>query len=131
MTDSRVNALEAARRLLDLCKRRDDAPSWMDIETVALLAHSRGEKESGIENDEIARQAERPGWRTMESAPKDGTEVLVFAKDKPRPGYWDDCTYAKKPKPYWHYTSAWGINDMRTNPPTHWQPLPTPPAPGK
>ena len=36
MTDSQVKALEAARRLLDLCKRRDDAPSWMDIETVAL-----------------------------------------------------------------------------------------------
>jgi hypothetical protein len=54
MTDSRVKALEAARRLLDLCKSRDDAPSWMDIETVALRAQT---KEPGIENDEIARQS--------------------------------------------------------------------------
>ena len=33
----------AARRLLDLCKRRDDAPSWSDIEIVASAIIPKGE----------------------------------------------------------------------------------------
>src|SRR6185369_14959711 len=76
-------------------------------------------------------RAER-GWRSMDSAPKDGTIVLLGAVGKPTViGHWEIETgevLIAADKPYWHpfdhsrwdYESEWFE-------PTHWQPLPPPP----
>ena len=59
------------------------------------------------------------GWRPIESAPKDGTQVLLV-DDAPTPeaviGYWDENTDWR------HVPGEWPLS------PTHWQPLPAPPV---
>lgn len=59
-------------------------------------------------------------WQPIESAPRDGTTVLLFAPgwDAPKTGWtygkdeWQDCPYSVARADY---------------APTHWQPLPPPP----
>ncbi len=72
-----------------------------------------------------AAQAAQPGWRTIESAPKDGTVILGYrngrigtASKVPR----DDCEM-------WTFcgTSAW-VEIHPTVKPTHWMPLPAAPS---
>lgn len=69
----------------------------------------------------LARVAE-VGWRSIESAPKDGTRVLVV--DGGAVGEaWFDSDYGW----YWehtHWTDAVGPGSIM---PTHWMPLPSPP----
>lgn len=62
-------------------------------------------------------------WQTIESAPKDGTKILL----------WDghDCNTAS-----WDKHEGWVVSCVATdfnyyetvNNPTHWQPLPAPPV---
>ena len=68
-------------------------------------------------------------WQPIESAPKDGTAVLVFpATWNSRPAsfaVWDDDKYAKKPRPYWSRDDDLGRRTIsRDNPPTHWMLMP-------
>jgi hypothetical protein len=69
-------------------------------------------------------------WRTMDSAPKDGTQVLLHeATGNISVGRWDQHKHRQKPKPYWHRDAGfWGITDMQTRQPTAWRPLPEPPS---
>lgn len=68
------------------------------------------------------------GWLPIESAPKDGTRVLM-----PYP-LWDRGSTREKPDAYkvlivrwngvgWDSDQAWLLHEE----PTHWQPLPEPP----
>lgn len=75
-----------------------------------------------IGNKAILRQAATAlrlsaggGWRTMDSAPKDGTEVLVYAP--PYAGLGDIICKAA-----WHNDAGWCVDELRTV--THWQSLP-------
>ncbi len=76
-------------------------------------------------------------WQPIETAPKDGTEVVgwfpyhstatlggsVFVMR------WNDDRYHKRPVPYWEASGwVWGRRDQREKQPTHWMPLPDPPA---
>lgn len=62
----------------------------------------------------------RADWQPIETAPKDGTRVLVadenvwmaVARNWPCNGYWIEDA----------------ASGMRLNPPTHWMPLPSPPV---
>lgn len=71
------------------------------------------------------------GWRPIETAPKDGTRVLVYQEDEasdmtPQIAWWIT----------WHGEEGWHIcwdneplqNNSAFAPPTHWAPLPEPPA---
>jgi hypothetical protein len=71
------------------------------------------------------------GWQPIETAPKDGTCVIVYP-----PTFdglvscakWDEDRYAKRPRPYWRRMDAFGqVTRSRDNQPTHWMPLPDPP----
>lgn len=72
-------------------------------------------------------------WLPIETAPRDGTEVLVwfseFYNGMQDIAQWDDDRYAKKPRPYWSGRGLhiWGIKAYREGKPTHWMPLPPPP----
>lgn len=71
-------------------------------------------------------------WRPIESAPKDGTTVLLYFPDRGSVcGSWDKDEYARKPAPYWSRDTEriFGVRETRANQPTHWMPLPEPPAP--
>lgn len=71
-------------------------------------------------------------WQPIETAPKDGTYILVF------PGLWTDVTcsiarydydtHARNPKPFWKRVDDMGlVSRSRSCQPTHWMPLPEPP----
>jgi hypothetical protein len=71
-------------------------------------------------------------WQPIETAPKDGTRVLVFWADGRKcpvdvSWYWDhhDIEYGKVVRTY----QRWMSNRYAANgpPPTHWMPLPKPP----
>ena len=72
-------------------------------------------------------------WRDIETAPKDGTNVLVY------PPLWnsrtcsiahyDDDKYSKKPRPVWRRDDDFGrVTYSRSTPPSAWMPLPPPPS---
>ena len=65
-------------------------------------------------------------WKSIKSAPRDGTRILLYAKSKidhayyMAPGYYDD---SPKLSNYDSGPWEWGL----TIKPTHWMPLPEPP----
>lgn len=71
------------------------------------------------------------GWRTIDSAPKDGTRVLLFRNGYKVFGKWDDDRYAAKPRGYWSHdrVQQLGVKDARAVPPSHWMPMPGDPPP--
>jgi hypothetical protein len=75
---------------------------------------------------------EQSGWRPIETAPKDGTEVLLYCPEQGvARGRWNDCRYASNPRPYWTNDAErlFGVSRTRSDQPTHWMPLPAPPEP--
>lgn len=62
--------------------------------------------------------ADLRGWQPIETAPKDGAEILIGWPDDVQIGWWE------RSRGYfgWHEASS-----PRTMQPTHWRPLPAPP----
>ena len=64
------------------------------------------------------------GWRPIETAPKDGTDVLLWDGEEIFVGYWSDSI--------WVSPGAWVKEEHRSDTvtyiPTHWQPLPAAPT---
>jgi len=73
-------------------------------------------------------------WRPISEAPKDGSNVLVNDTRYPNRtvfiARWNDCRYHTKAKGYWAFTDerVHGVALSRANQPTHFMPLPQPPA---
>lgn len=68
--------------------------------------------------------ADFPKWQQIDTAPKDGTLILLWCEKATEPslarfdnGYWRNNHYGER-EMYWHFSN-----------PTHWMPLP--PAPEK
>lgn len=63
-------------------------------------------------------------WQSMDSAPKDGTRVLLWCFDEMEIGYWSTCCWVKP-------GGAWIIYENRSDTielaPNFWQSLPDPP----
>lgn len=80
-------------------------------------------------------------WQPIDTAPRDGTEILLFGACGCRVGYFDtefnDEPYGTRPySGWWSFEGeispefpAWRDLDVieAKNPPTHWMPLPEPP----
>jgi len=81
--------------------------------------------------DRYGAGVEKAGWRTIESAPKDGTEVLgCFAFKVPGGVYrigWVADGYLDGDE--WVF-SSFPLDADEYSAPTHWMPLPTPPHGG-
>lgn len=74
-------------------------------------------------------------WRSIETAPKDGTSVLLCDADEPRGavfviGYWGrELGYPSVSEPSWRV--RWDESDFGGGyDATHWMPLPLPPRSG-
>lgn len=63
-------------------------------------------------------------WRDIESAPKDGTEIIVSG------WIFDDPTGGERwvTMAYWNDVEWFQSSDVGLYPPTHWQPFPSPPS---
>lgn len=63
-------------------------------------------------------------WQPIETAPKDGTELLLFSAGQIDCGYWSTSVWVAS-------GGAWIIYESRSDTvelsPTHWMPLPEPP----
>jgi hypothetical protein len=71
-------------------------------------------------------------WQPIETAPKDGTVVLVAPGLGGRScsiAVFNRDQYARNSRPFWSRLDGFGmVSFSRSNPPTHWMPLPTPPG---
>jgi hypothetical protein len=70
-----------------------------------------------------------PDWRPIESAPKDGTEIIAWGVMAGEPGYTSDekaWTGIRWSKDGWVTTKPQGRYFVGFHP-THWVPLPPPP----
>ena len=89
----------------------------------------------------LAAPAERGvQWQPIETAPKDGTEVLLYAPGRLTYGAWTEPSDVPEikyrdgfaPEPEWEefapFWSSWDGGFTEDHPPTHWMPLPD--APG-
>ena len=68
-------------------------------------------------------------WQPIETAPKDGTRILLLTEHDVLCGSWNGDEYAKNPRPYWDNDKSriMGALHTRKFQPTHWMPLPEPP----
>jgi hypothetical protein len=68
-------------------------------------------------------------WQPIETAPTDGTNVLIAEVSRGSLGeaYYD--YNADQKRWYWANTGAGDYPDPHEPSPTHWMPLPAPPAP--
>lgn len=75
-------------------------------------------------------------WQPIEGAPK-GQTILGWFPYHGTPAErgsvwvirWCDDRFANKPRPYFQASGwVWGVRSQRSMQPTHWMPLPEPPA---
>jgi hypothetical protein len=68
-------------------------------------------------------------WQPIETAPKDGTSVLLCDGDRMEVCWWGKDSLFVNEASYWVYGECQGeYNDRQTfDHPSHWMPLPTPP----
>lgn len=65
-------------------------------------------------------------WQLIETAPKDGTVVIVWP-----PTYngtvscaaWDNDRFTKRSRPYWRRLDSRSVLTDRNSQPTHWMPV--------
>lgn len=71
-------------------------------------------------------------WQPIETAPKDGTCILVFpaifSGQTVAIASWDRDEHSRKPRPFWRHDSFAGVSMSRANQPTHWMSMPEPPT---
>lgn len=66
------------------------------------------------------------GWQPIETAPKDGTNILTFARDQYGITYFGVAQWAEKNPDFPNTVSGWFWPYAIK--PTHWMPLPAPPV---
>ncbi len=59
---------------------------------------------------EIKPEPSANGWQSMDTAPKDGTEISVWTqRGRYDVAKWDSQKYNKNPKPYWDRWNGFGV----------------------
>lgn len=85
-----------------------------------LFVNGQGQKAARL----VLEPEGRDGWRDMDSAPKDGTRVLISGWTGRGDQRWVTAAMFSAERDYW-----WSDHESwRMHPPTHWMPLPAPPA---
>jgi hypothetical protein len=104
----------------ELCSDGDDAVSAYEAARNAL-SDSEGVAPSGRSGGD--------GWQPIETAPKDGTDLLVCAENDCGDGSWETKYWVDWQMDAYEWPH-WEARVDLPNPPAHWMPLPTPPAQG-
>lgn len=66
-------------------------------------------------------------WKTIDTAPKDGTPVLVCVTYSLSNDEWETKQWVDAQSPHIQWPTYWRSIDIPL-PPTHWMPLPPPPG---
>jgi len=119
------------------CATKSPDLQWHDV------AYRYRQAQECLENVEAAKAAlaaidapgESDGWLPIESAPKDGTRIDLWAEGK----RWTDARWGKHDPDsdcpwgpeHWIWVHGEDRNSFRYPEPTHWRPLPAPPAQGR
>ena len=121
-----MNEVEAVARAMAAYK--DTLPPD-SADAAFIYSHRHGLARAAIQALDEARGE---GWRTIESAPRDGSYLLGFQGGQISLIWWNSDQYARKPRPYWTGTHEWagGTTRARVDQPTHWRPLPAAPGAG-
>ena len=64
------------------------------------------------------------GWQPIETAPKDGSTIVLGGYGWTRRGYWAIDNFIGNGQPTWSSEDGHGCGEV-----THWMPLPEPPRP--
>lgn len=122
MSEAEMGDLEKLRALAEKATKRGQAPFAFRDQTDALRAFQAACHPAAI-LDLIARV---PVWKLIETAPKDGTHVLVGKAGTPlmRAYFVDGVWWAHLRGP----TSREPLDLAGSWGPTHWQPLPPSPV---
>lgn len=103
--------------VVDLRVRIDQTPRWREIE----LSHAEARELADL----IAAHEAMNEWQPIETAPKDGSDLLLFVRTRHGrretavlPGFWMG--------PFWVTFNHDGAISNSADP-THWMPLPEPP----
>lgn len=112
-------AIQHARSLLDA-----EGEKGCDAEAVEARFQEARSREHAKWVDGDDEPQPRPsvdaGWRPIETAPKDGTDILLFYREGIQVGGWDAL---------WHWMADVGDGCTTiSGQPTHWLPLPPPPS---
>lgn len=151
MTTITLPLPEAARRFLDMMlggqlrhRYMGDCPSPSNPESTdpnCSACHAITLLRAALEQPQADTAPVPDQWQPIETAPKDGTEVLLGALGRVTYGYWlmpSDKPRIKyedgfAPEEVWEEFEpcwmSWDGGFSEDSPPTHWQPLP--PAPGE
>jgi hypothetical protein len=73
----------------------------------------------------LAIESTCSAWLAIDSAPRDGTRILVPMRGRVTIAWWNDQKYHTKPKPFWESVDLFGILSDSENQPTYWMPLPS------
>lgn len=140
---ARVQAARAALAALHPSGERREAIARI-IDPEAFRPHESGFVLYGVEcNDALAKAdhilasgllQDEAGWQPIETAPKDGTEIILFTHHEPNAfceeafdavqiGWWDNGNHA--PGSAFHRDAGWHLQKIGVA--THWMPLPAPP----
>ena len=96
--------------------------AWAADKFAILSAYAAGRL---VPVERVSEMRERAAWRPIETAPRDGTPILVaIAGDEFRPM----LVQSPRAKSRWHVVGS--ESRVLTKEPTHWRPLPAPPDGG-
>jgi hypothetical protein len=106
------------------------AAQFPSEEDAALIVAMRNALPELIRLARIGMKAEGSGWKTIDSAPKDGTEIDLWAK-------FEKSGWRREPAAHWNaILGDWQLGDYNASDYmvrpeiTHWMPLPASPEPG-
>ena len=127
-----IDALKAQRDelLADLRAATEVGDQATPADIVGVIKAMWEELRRLLKQADALKAAQR--WQPIESAPRDGTRILLFFPNDVGviSGEWNFEQFYANPKPHFTHDQEqrWGVRHMRANQPTHWQPLPLPPA---
>lgn len=122
-------ALVKPERIVELCRER--AATYGDLRQVSPTALALD-----AAADEIERLRALQGWRDIESAPRDGTQIIVgrnrvelgngaYKEAIVLEARWGEFADLGRCWIFGNALDPWRVDPE--HPPTHWQPLPPPP----
>lgn len=107
-----------------------DCRAWMAALSSTTPHEGERSREAINPSSALAPKAGNAGWRTIDSAPRDGTSVLVMADGVVAQAHYqgpsDGSIYARTASRYLWFSET-GQRSLYNDEVTHWMPLPAPP----